>query len=81
MAANELALKLGLPAVGISTDPAKTAVEEFLGKLGCAMPEIGIKNLKVEIALAYDPAKAVKNSFCEVRQHVLMGGYFGKKNI
>ena len=63
-----LADTLGLPVIGVSTDPAKSAVDEFISKLGCAIPELAIKKLRASFPLAFDPAKTVKTAFQSVRR-------------
>lgn len=56
----------GLASLGISCDPEQTAVEKFVGRLGQALPEINIAELRANFALAFDPEKKVKTAFVKV---------------
>lgn len=62
-----------LQVVGISADPEQEQVESFVKKLGTAMPEINVPELKADFALAYDPDKKVKTAFQKATGLVSVG--------
>lgn len=59
--------------LGVSVDPNKADAEGFLKKLGQAMPEIYINDLKHPFPAAWDNGKVVKEAFRELTGLAALG--------